>query len=332
MLEVQGLTLQITVDGEPVRAVSNLSLNIQPGRVLALVGESGCGKSLTAQALLRLGEFQGVKKTSGKILLEGIDLDAMDRESLRKVRGGKISMIFQEPMTALNPVFSVGSQIVEVIRLHLDMNKQQALARAKQLLHDVGLQQVEQLLKQYPDSLSGGMRQRILIAMAMAGDPDYIIADEPTTALDVSVQKRMIHLLRNLQRKRNLGMLLVTHDFGLVAEMADDVAVMYAGEVIEYGAVADIFEAPSHPYTQALMQCRPEANREKHATLKVISGQVPAPGRWPSGCRFAPRCTKKIASCTQNDIALNCWQSPSGDSSISPSPHMARCLRVAELQ
>jgi len=202
MLEIRDLSLSVSIEGRRVEAVSAVSLQLEAGRVLGLVGESGCGKSLTAQAILRLGEHQGVEKSGGDILLNGNSLFEMDDESLRRIRGGSISMVFQEPMTALNPVFSIGSQITEVIRLHLDMDKQQAHARAVQLLRDVGMQDAEQVLKQYPDSLSGGMRQRVLIAMAMAADPDYIIADEPTTALDVSVQKRIIMLLLNLQKKR----------------------------------------------------------------------------------------------------------------------------------
>ncbi|HXH72121.1 MAG TPA: ABC transporter ATP-binding protein, partial [Mariprofundaceae bacterium] len=203
MLEVRDLSLTISIQGQRVEAVSGVSLTLTPGRVLGLVGESGCGKTLTAQAMLRLGEHQGVEKAGGDILLDGNSLFAMDNGVLRKVRGGRIAMIFQEPMTALNPVFSIGSQITEVIRLHLKLGKAEARARAARLLTDVGMQDAETILDQYPDALSGGMRQRVLIAMAMAAEPDYIIADEPTTALDVSVQKRIIGLLRGLQRDRN---------------------------------------------------------------------------------------------------------------------------------
>jgi len=230
-------------------------------------------------------------------------------------------MVFQEPMTALNPVFSVGSQLTEVIRLHLHLNRQEAKARAIMLLNNVGMEDAEQLLSHYPDALSGGMRQRVLIAMAMAADPDYIIADEPTTALDVSVQKRIIALLLQLQRKRNLGLLLVTHDFGLVAEMCDDVAVMYAGEIVESGPVKEIFDHPAHPYTRALMGCRPEVSRPGVA-LPVIGGQVPPPGRWPAGCHFAPRCPLADAAC-EGTVAIDAWQ---GDQ------HSARCLHVTGIR
>ncbi|WP_072659679.1 ABC transporter ATP-binding protein [Mariprofundus micogutta] len=319
MLEISDLSLSVSIQGERVDAVSAVSLRLEPGRVLGLVGESGCGKSLTAQAILRLGEHQGVEKSSGDISLDGNSLFDMSDEQLRRVRGGHIAMIFQEPMTALNPVFTIGSQITEVIRLHLDMSAQQANQRAIDLLLDVGMQDAEQILKQYPDSLSGGMRQRVLIAMAMAADPDYIIADEPTTALDVSVQKRIVALLLDLQKKRNLGLLLVTHDFGLVAEMCDDVAVMYAGEIVESGTVAEIFDHPAHPYTRALMGCRPEVSTPGEA-LPVIAGQVPPPGRWPAGCHFAKRCPLSEDDCSQA-VAADVWVK---------GEHIVRCLHVGD--
>ncbi|MDX8407262.1 MAG: ABC transporter ATP-binding protein [Mariprofundaceae bacterium] len=319
MLNVSDLSLSVAIQGKSVEAVSGVSLQLEAGTVLGLVGESGCGKSLTAQSLLRLGEYQGVSKTSGDILLDGQSLFTMDDETLRRTRGGRVAMVFQEPMTALNPVFSVGSQLIEVIRLHLDMNKKQARTRAIGLLQDVGMQDAEQLLSQYPDALSGGMRQRVLIAMAMAADPDYIIADEPTTALDVSVQKRIIALLLNLQKKRNLGLLLVTHDFGLVAEMCDEVAVMYAGQIVEAGPVKAIFDHPAHPYTRALMGCRPEVSAPGKL-MPVIGGQVPPPGHWPAGCHFAPRCALADTACTAT-VAADAW---------ADGAHIARCLHVRE--
>ncbi|MDQ6955793.1 MAG: ABC transporter ATP-binding protein [Mariprofundaceae bacterium] len=317
MLEINDLSLTVPMQQVAVAAVSHVSLSIKPGRVMGLVGESGCGKTLTAQSILRLGEHQGINKISGDIQLHGKSLFAMSEKQLRKVRGGQIAMIFQEPMTALNPVFSIGSQMLEVIGLHLNLNHHDAQLHAIQLLEDVGLQDTKHLLQQYPDALSGGMRQRVLIAMAMSANPDYIIADEPTTALDVSVQKRIIALLRKLQKDKGLGMLLVTHDFGLVAEMCDDVVVMYAGEVVESGAVMDIFNAPAHPYTQALMGCRPEVAQDGQA-LTVIEGQVPAPGEWPQGCRFAARCPHADADC-QKLVAADAWQD---------GEHIARCVHV----
>ena len=319
MLEVDDLSLSVSIRGQRVEAVSGVSLKLTEGRVLGLVGESGCGKSLTAQAILRLGEYQGVEKASGDIRLDGQSIFTMEDENLRQMRGGRISMIFQEPMTALNPVFSIGRQITEVIQLHLGLERQQAEERAVRLLQDVGMQEAKQLLKQYPDALSGGMRQRVLIAMAMAADPDYIIADEPTTALDVSVQKRIVALLRGLQQKRHLGLLLVTHDFGLVAEMCDEVAVMYAGQIVESGRVSDIFDFAAHPYTRALMACRPEVS-EAGRPLPVIEGQVPPPGRWPEGCRFAPRCPLADEKCL-SPVAVDAW---------SDGGHRARCIHVPQ--
>jgi len=320
MLEIEHLSLSVPASGGGKLAVSDVSLILQPGRVLGLVGESGCGKTITAQAILRLGEHQGIRRTAGSVKFDGWDVFDMSEMELRKLRGGKVSMIFQEPMTALNPVFSIGVQLVEVIRLHLDMDKQQAEGRAVKLLNDVGMQQAEQLLKQYPDALSGGMRQRVLIAMAMAANPDYIIADEPTTALDVSVQARIIDLLRKLQRERGMGMLLVTHDFGMVAELADQVAVMYAGHIVEYGAVKAIFDQPAHPYTRALMDCRPEV-ASRGMALPAIPGQVPAPGAWPAGCRFAPRCHWADENC-EGPVARDVWRH---------DDHRARCVHVEKV-
>jgi len=321
MLKIEHLSLSIPAPDGDRPAVSDVSLNLVPGHVLGLVGESGCGKTLTAQAVLRLGDAQGIARTAGKVLLDDRDIFTMPEAELRKVRGGRVSMIFQEPMTALNPVFTIGDQLTEVIRLHLDLSRTEAVARATKLLADVGMQDGAALLAQFPDALSGGMRQRVLIAMAMAADPDYIIADEPTTALDVSVQARIIDLLRNLQQKRQLGMLLVTHDFGLVAELADEVAVMYAGHIVERGLVADIFDEPSHPYTRALMHCRPEGvggEDDGPKRLPAISGQVPAPGDWAQGCRFAARCPLADAACAQS-VAEDAWQK---------GGHTARCVHV----
>jgi oligopeptide/dipeptide ABC transporter ATP-binding protein len=318
MLEVRQLSLAVPSPAGPVPAVSDVSFSLQPGRVLGLVGESGCGKTLTAQAILRLGDQQGIARTGGTVLLDGEDVFAMGELPLRRMRGGRVAMVFQEPMTALNPVFSIGAQISEVIRLHLHLDKAAARTRAVELLQGVGLSDAAALLSRYPDELSGGMRQRVLIAMAMSADPDYIIADEPTTALDVSVQKRIIRLLRDLQAKRGLGMLLVTHDFGMVAELADDVAVMYAGEIVEAGPVAQLFDQPSHPYTRALMGCRPAVS-EPGAPLPVIAGNVPNPGHWATGCRFAPRCRWAADAC-RSEVALDAWRE---------GGHAARCVRVA---
>jgi len=320
MLEIQQLSLAVPMQGAAIEAVSQVSLKLESGRVLGLVGESGCGKTLTAQSILRLGEHQGITRLGGDVLLDGESIFTMDDKRLRRMRGGQVAMIFQEPMTALNPVFSIGSQMIEVIQLHLKLKHKDAKARAIHLLEEVGLSDAEYLLSQYPDALSGGMRQRVLIAMAMSAKPDYIIADEPTTALDVSVQKRIIALLRDLQKQKGLGMLLVTHDFGLVAEMCDDVVVMYAGEVVESGSVFDIFDYPAHPYTRALMGCRPEVALDDKP-LTVIEGHVPAPSDWPDGCRFANRCPHADQAC-MTAVNLQAWRE---------GTHTARCVHVESL-
>jgi len=304
MLAVSNLSLSVRIDGAWLQAVDDVSFDLYPGKVLALVGESGCGKSLTAQALLRLGEHQGVRRDQGDIVLQGQSIFNFDDGQLRRMRGGRVAMVFQEPMTALNPVFTIASQITDVIRNHLPLTKAQALARAVELLTDVELDQPEALLKKYPGELSGGMRQRVLIAMALSADADVLVADEPTTALDVSVQKTILTLLRNLQQSRNLALLLVTHDFGVVAEMADEVAVMYAGQIVEQGEVHRLFDQPAHPYTQALMACRPDM-ATKGEPLPMIRGQVPSPGSWPTGCHFAARCAYADAACRAQPITLS---------------------------
>ncbi len=303
MLEMRGLSLSVQVEGAWAQAVHDVSFQLEPGKVLALVGESGCGKSLTAQALLRLGEHQGVRRDRGDILLDDASIFAYDPRQLRAMRGGRVAMVFQEPMTALNPVFTIGSQLIDVIRIHLPLNRRQAQERAIQLLHDVELDDPAQLLKCYPGELSGGMRQRILIAMALSANADYLIADEPTTALDVSVQKTILALLRRLQRDRQLALLLVTHDFGVVAEVADTVAVMYAGEIVEQGEVEMLFDHAAHPYTRALMGCRPELSG-KSGRLTMIAGQVPSPGNWPVGCHFSERCPLAQNDCRAAAVAL----------------------------
>jgi len=287
------LSLAVPKDGAWVEALSAVSFRVPRGRVVGLVGESGCGKSLTAQAALRLHEFSGVRHLGGDLRIDDRSIFAMREQELLQLRGGEIAMVFQEPMTALNPVFTIAAQMIEPIVRHLRISKAEAYMRARALLAEVGIDQPDAVLAAYPDALSGGMRQRVLIAMAIGCEPSFLIADEPTTALDVSVQKRIVALLRRLQRKHELGMLLVTHDFGLVAELADEVVVLYAGEVVEQAPVEAIFDDPLHPYTQALLACRPEAE----GALAPIPGQAPLPGAWPEGCRFSDRCPKAQPQC-----------------------------------
>ncbi len=270
-----------------------MSLAVPPGRVVGLVGESGCGKTLTALAALRLHDAQ-VRVRAGCVRVDGANVQEMDARALQRLRGGIVAMVFQEPMTALNPVFSVRAHLFEVLRRHRGLAKDAAEEEAQALLREVGIPDAERVLASYPDALSGGMRQRVLIAMALAGRPRYLIADEPTTALDVSVQRRIVDLLAQMQRAHGLGMLLITHDFGLVAELCDEVAVIYAGEIVERAPVEAIFDDPRHPYTQALLRCRPEAS----AAPAPIPGQAPEPGAWPSGCRFRDRCPYAESICT----------------------------------
>jgi len=317
MLEIEHISLGVPTSAGLMPAVSDVSLTLKPGQVLGLVGESGCGKTLCAQSILRLGEHQGIERIKGRILLDGNDIFDMSDTQLQRLRGGRIGMVFQEPMTALNPVFSIGAQIIEVIRLHQNASGDKVRDIALALLGDVGLRDAAELLDQYPDALSGGMRQRVLIAMAMAGKPDYMIADEPTTALDVSVQARIVQLLRRLQLDHGMGMLLVTHDFGLVAELADDVAVMYAGQIVELGPVEKIFDHPAHPYTIALLSCRPEV-AEQGKPMPAITGHVPLPGQWPAGCRFASRCAWADSDCAR-EVKEKSWHRDS---------HWARCIHV----
>ncbi|RME85080.1 MAG: ABC transporter ATP-binding protein [Zetaproteobacteria bacterium] len=297
MLEWNELSLAVPAGGRWVEAVSKVSLALAPGRALGLVGESGCGKTLTTLAALRLTDHLGVRRTGGDVRLDGRSIFAMSEQELLAVRGGEIAMVFQEPMTALNPVFTIGAQITDVIRRHLGVSKARAREIARERLAEVGLAPPDAVLMSYPDALSGGMRQRALIAMALAAQPRFLLADEPTTALDVSVQKRIVLLLGELQRRHRLGLLLVTHDFGLVAELCDEVAVIYAGQIVEQAEAEAIFDRPRHPYTQALLACRPEAHQRGELPAP-IPGQAPRVGKWPQGCRFAPRCRYAEARCS----------------------------------
>ena len=291
LLDVRNLVTAFhTADGR-VPAVDGVSLSIERGRTLGLVGESGCGKSVTAMSILGLVAAPGVVE-SGSILLDAptgpLDLVALPEPALRAVRGGRIGMIFQEPMTSLNPVFTVGDQIAEAVLLHRPVGRTAARARSLEMLRLVRLADPERRLDEYPHQLSGGMRQRVMIAMALACEPDLVIADEPTTALDVTIQAQILDLLADLRTRLGTAILLITHDLGVVAETCDDVAVMYAGRIVERAATAELFANPRHPYTIGLLAARPGP---RHAgPLTTIPGMVPAPQHFPSGCRFHPRC------------------------------------------
>jgi oligopeptide/dipeptide ABC transporter ATP-binding protein len=295
LLEIRNLVTTFTTGGQRVAAADDVSLSIRRGETLALVGESGCGKSVTALSILRLLPSPPARVERGAILYEGADLLKLDEASLRRIRGDRIAMIFQEPMTSLNPVFTVGFQLVEALRLHRDLSKRAALQRAVELLDLVGIPAPKQRVSDYPHQLSGGMRQRVMIAMALACDPQLLIADEPTTALDVTVQAQILALLQQLQTQRSMGILFITHDLGIVAEFADRVAVMYAGRIVEQCSVKELFDAPAHPYTQGLLASVParviaRAEGAIPRRLPTIRGVVPSLAHLPPGCRFRDRC------------------------------------------
>jgi oligopeptide/dipeptide ABC transporter ATP-binding protein len=298
--------------------VDGVSFTLERGRTLALVGESGCGKSLTGLALLRLVPAPGTVDPASTIRLEGVNLMTLDEKAMRGVRGGRIAMVFQDPMTSLNPVLTAGDQIAEAIRAHRDVSRREALARAEALLGEVGIADPARRLGEYPHQLSGGMRQRVMIAIALAAEPEIIIADEPTTALDVTVQAQILELLDRLRAERGLAVLLITHDLGVVAGRADDMCVMYAGQVVERASTRDVFERPSHPYTRGLFGSVPVLTGPRER-LSPIAGSVPPPTAWPTGCRFAPRCPERFARC----------DSMPGLRRASPE-HQARCWLVGD--
>ncbi len=295
LLQVDNLTIAFeTASNKELRVVNDSSFSIYPGQTLALVGESGCGKSVSAMSILRLLPTPPAKYLSGKILfndpkLGSRDLLKLTEPEMRSVRGRDIAMIFQEPMTSLNPVYTIGDQIVEAVVLHQHVNKREAWKIAEKALGDVGINDPGRRLREYPHQMSGGMRQRIMIAMALSCKPKLLIADEPTTALDVTIQAQILELLRDLQNKTGMSMLLITHDLGVVAENADVVAVMYASRIVETTTVEQIFDSPQHPYTHGLLRSIPKLG-QKVARLETISGSVPSPARFPSGCKFHTRC------------------------------------------
>jgi oligopeptide/dipeptide ABC transporter ATP-binding protein len=289
LLEVRDLRITFPTTGGHITPVDGVSFTLERGRTLALVGESGCGKSLTSLAILQLVPPPGTIDPSSHVRLGDTDLLALRGEALRQVRGRRIGMIFQDPMTSLNPVFTVGDQIAEGILAHFDVPRREAMARAERLLGEVGIGDARARLSAYPHQLSGGMRQRVMIAIALAAEPEIVIADEPTTALDVTVQAQILEVLDGLRESRGMAVLLITHDLGIVAGRADRVAVMYAGQIVEEAPTAELFARPSHPYTQGLFASVPRLEGPL-SRLTPIRGTVPPPTAWPAGCRFRPRC------------------------------------------
>ncbi|MCQ6530417.1 ABC transporter ATP-binding protein [Bacillus mycoides] len=325
ILEVNNVTTAFYTDRGLVKAVENISFIVNPGETVCIVGESGSGKSVMSLSALRLIDYENGKVLNGEILFNGEDLLKKNREEMRRVRGSQIAMIFQEPMTALNPVFTIGRQISEAIRLHNDCSKEQAMIRAKELLTLVGISEPEMRLKQYPHELSGGMRQRVMIAMALSCDPRLLIADEPTTALDVTIQAQILNLLKELNEKRNMAIVLITHDIGVAAQMSDKIVVMYAGKVMEEGTVYEIFDKPQHPYTIGLLSSIPTIDGNRSIRLQSIQGNIPSLTEMPQGCRFSPRCMFATEKCfteepllqSINSRKIACWNHDQVNSDFS---------------
>jgi len=303
LLHIDGLSIDVIADDGAVPLIEQVSLTIRPGEVFGLVGESGCGKSLTALSILRLLPQPPLRISAKSICFENQDLIQVDSRALRRLRGSRIAMVFQEPMTSLNPTFSIGWQLTEALRLHTDLHEGALHARAAEMLHHVGIGAAEQRLKQYPHELSGGLRQRVMIAMALLCNPRLLIADEPTTALDVTIQRQILNLIGRLRREFDMAVLLVSHDLAVIAEYADRVAVMYAGRIVEEGTAAALFIHPRHPYTAGLLAARPRLTG-KRGEIATIPGTVPSPRDRTPGCRFAARCTTVTACCRSEVPAL----------------------------
>ena len=316
LIEVKKLVTQFSGKNGTVTAVDGVSFSIKKGETLGVVGESGCGKSVTSMSILRLIPSHSGKIASGEILFKGKDLTQITDKEMRQIRGNEIAMIFQDSMTGLNPVMTVGKQLVETITAHTTMEKKEAWEKEEEMLMKVGIPSPGQRLKEYPHQLSGGMRQRVMIAMALSCNAALFIADEPTTALDVTIQAQILELMRELKEKENKSIMLITHDMGVVAEMADDVMVMYAGKEMEYGGVKKIFREPLHPYTQGLLMSIPRLDQDSSERLFNIPGSVPDLNDMPKGCRFCTRCKFACDKCFEQepdlyevgDQKVRCWK------------------------
>jgi len=315
LVEVRGLQTHFDTEDGLVPALDGVTFHIDKGETLGVVGESGCGKSVTALSIMQLIPQPPGRIVAGEIVFAGEDLRAKSEAEMQKIRGNDISMIFQEPMTSLNPVFTVGDQIAEAVELHQQRSKKEARQKAVEMLRLVGIPTPEKRVHEYPHQLSGGMRQRVMIAMALSCNPRLLIADEPTTALDVTIQAQILELMKQLKRETGTAIMLITHDLGVVAEMAQRVIVMYAGKIVEQADVRSLFQNPLHPYTEGLLRSIPSINKEKER-LYVIEGMVPNPVRMPAGCRFNPRCPYAMDICREQEPSLvevggrlvSCWR------------------------
>ena len=316
ILKVSGLCTEFRTVDSTVRAVDGVDLELYAGETLGIVGESGCGKSVTALSIMQLLQKGVGKVVEGEIIFDGKDMLKLSHNELLKLHGRDMAMIFQEPMTSLNPVFTIGYQLSEVLRYHKGMGKKEAMEKAVQLLKDVGISRPEMIVKNYPHELSGGMLQRVMIAMGLSCNPKLLIADEPTTALDVTIQAQILDLMTKLKKEYNTGILMITHNMGVVAEVCDRVNVMYAGYVVETAEVNDLFDNPSHPYTQGLLKCIPSIDEDREV-LDTIEGTVPPPYAMPKGCRFAPRCPYATPECEASRPELY---------EVSPG-HTCRCFK-----
>jgi oligopeptide/dipeptide ABC transporter ATP-binding protein len=322
LLEVRNLQTQFRTSAGIVRAVDGISYDVEEGETVALVGESGCGKSVSALSVIRLVSEPAGRIAGGEIVFKGRDLLKLSAEEIRHVRGREIAMIFQEPMTSLNPVLTIGRQITEGLEIHLGMTPEQSRARAVELLGMVGISDPQRRLDQYPHHFSGGMRQRMMIAMALACNPSLILADEPTTALDVTIQAQILELMRDLSRRLGVAMLIITHNLGVVARYADRVNVMYAGRIIERASAAELYSNPRHPYTLGLLRSVPRLDEPRRMRLAPIDGQPPDLTRLPPGCAFTPRCAYRVERCEREAPVLV----PSGGAA-----HLSACWETSRL-
>ena len=304
LLRIRDLVVEFKTEKGVIRALDGVSFDVMPGEALGIVGESGCGKSVTALSILKLIPDPPGRIAGGSIVLDGVDVIAQPEDRMRAVRGELASMIFQEPMTALNPVYTIGNQMIEVIRVHRKMSQAQARQRAIEMLRTVNIESPEGRIDQYPHQFSGGMRQRVMIAMALSCSPKLLIADEPTTALDVTVQAQVMDEMKRLQQELHMGLILITHDLGVIAETCSRVVVMYCGKIIEIADTKELYANPRHPYTRGLLESIPRVRREKLKTLPTIKGMVPDLSDLPTGCRFADRCPKVEARCREKEPVL----------------------------